>query len=141
MQVLAARPADVSADAWLLSIAISSILPAAIYLGMTWRVLHAIKHSSPELHQSSQDESDRAVAVVAAVCIKNAQTIERLITLIDGLDSHPSLGGLWSAVHLSCSAMCRAMPAITQFSTSMHTSGAVWTSPESQVGNTECTSL
>ena len=51
-----------------------------------------MKSNSPASQQSSQAESDRAVAVVAAVCIKNAQTIERLISLLDGLDSHPSFG-------------------------------------------------
>lgn len=127
LQVLAARPADVSADAWLLSIAISSVLPAAIYLGMTWRVLHAIKHNGPELQQSSQEESDRAVAVVAAVCIKNAQTIERLILLIDGLDSHPSLGGSWLGTDLGAivSTMCKTAPACTCCDTSKRTSDAV----------------
>ena len=84
LQIVAARPADVSADAWLLSLAISSLLPAAIYVGMTWRVLHKIKHSNTE--------SDQAVAVVAALCIRNAQTIEQLTTLLDGLDSHPTIG-------------------------------------------------
>lgn len=73
-----------SADAWLLTLAISSLLPAAIYVGMTWRVLHKIKHSNTE--------SDQAVAVVAALCIRNAQTIEQLTTLLDGLDSHPTIG-------------------------------------------------
>ena len=86
LQIIAARPAEVSADTWLLSLAISSLLPAAIYVGMTWRVLHKIKHGNTE--------SDQAVAVVAAICVRNAQTIEQLTTLLDGLDSHPTIGTL-----------------------------------------------
>lgn len=76
-----------SADTWLLSLAIISLLPAAIYVGMTWRVLHKIKHG--------RTESDRAVAVVAALCVRNAQTIEQLNPLLDGLDSHPSIGRIY----------------------------------------------
>lgn len=84
MQVMAARPADVSADTWLLSLAISSLLPAVIYVGMTWRVLHKLKHG--------RTESDQAVAVVAALCVRNAQTIEQLSSLLDGLETHPGIG-------------------------------------------------
>ena len=84
MQIMAARPADVSSEAWLLAIALSSLVPAAIYVGMTWRVLHKMKNSTRE--------SDQAVAVVAALSVKNAATIEKFMMLLDGLDTHPSIG-------------------------------------------------
>ncbi|KAL3146830.1 hypothetical protein ABBQ38_014805 [Trebouxia sp. C0009 RCD-2024] len=82
--IMAARPADVSSEAWLLAIALSSLVPAAIYVGMTWRVLHKMKNGTRE--------SDQAVAVVAALSVKNAATIEKFMMLLDGLDTHPSIG-------------------------------------------------
>ena len=85
---MASRPADVSAEVWLLSIALSSLVPAAIYVGMTWRVLHKMK--------SGTRESDQAVAVVAALCVKNAASIEQFMGLLDGLDTHPSIGQSWN---------------------------------------------
>ncbi len=39
-----------------------------------------------------RQESDQAVAVVAALCVKNRATIEKFMMLLDGLDSHPSIG-------------------------------------------------
>ena len=84
MQIMSVRPDHVSPEVWLLSIALSSLVPAAIYVGMTWRVLHRMNRG----HQ----ESDQAVAVVAALCVKNGATIEKFMMLLDGLDSHPSIG-------------------------------------------------
>lgn len=83
-KIMAVRPDDVSAEVWILSIALSSLVPAAIYVGMTWRVLHRMKRG--------RQESDQAVAVVAALCVKNGATIEKFMMLLDGLDSHPSIG-------------------------------------------------
>ena len=87
MQIMAVRPDEVSAEVWILSIALSSLVPAAIYVGMTWRVLHRMKRG--------RQESDQAVAVVAALCVKNGATIEKFMMLLDGLDSHPSIGMTW----------------------------------------------
>ena len=84
MQIMSVRPDHVSAEVWLLSIALSSLVPAAIYVGMTWRVLHRMNRG--------RQESDQAVAVVAALCVKNGATIEKFMMLLDGLDSHPSIG-------------------------------------------------
>lgn len=84
MQIMDSRPNDVSAEVWLLALALSSLLPAAVYVGMTWRVLHKMKNGTRQ--------SDQAVAVVAALCVKNAATIEKFMTLLDGLDTHPSIG-------------------------------------------------
>lgn len=110
---MAARPADVSSEAWLLAIALSSLVPAAIYVGMTWRVLHKMKNGTRE--------SDQAVAVVAALSVKNAATIEKFMMLLDGLDTHPSIGelpnlgevnkdtgcrGLWMAMHVCDQGLC-----------------------------------
>lgn len=86
MQIMACRPPDVSSEAWLLAVALSSLVPAAIYVGMTWRVLHKMKNGTRE--------SDQAVAVVAALSVKNAATIEKFMMLLDGLDTHPSIGEL-----------------------------------------------
>lgn len=84
MQIMSVRPDHVSPEVWLLSIALSSLVPAAIYVGMTWRVLHRMNRG--------RQESDQAVAVVAALCVKNGATIEKFVMLLDGLDSHPSIG-------------------------------------------------
>ena len=81
---MASRPAEVSAEVWLLAIALTSLVPAAIYVGMTWRVLHKMKNGTRE--------TDQAVAVVAALSVKNAATIENFMTLLDGLENHPSIG-------------------------------------------------
>lgn len=86
MQVMASRPADVSPEVWLLAIALSSLVPAAVYVGMTWRVLHKMKNGTRE--------SDQATAVVAALSVKNSETIEKFMMLLDGLDTHPSIGEL-----------------------------------------------
>lgn len=86
MQIMASRPADVSPEVWLLAIALTSLVPAAIYVGMTWRVLHKMKNGTRE--------TDQAVAVVAALSVKNAATIENFMTLLDGLENHPSIGEL-----------------------------------------------
>ncbi|KAL0043648.1 hypothetical protein WJX79_010854 [Trebouxia sp. C0005] len=83
-KIMSVRPEHVSAEVWLLSIALSSLVPAAIYVGMTWRVLHRMNRG--------RQESDQAVAVVAALCVKNGATIEKFMMLLDGLDSHPSIG-------------------------------------------------
>ena len=83
---MASRPADVSPEVWLLAIALTSLVPAAIYVGMTWRVLHKMKNGTRE--------TDQAVAVVAALSVKNAATIENFMTLLDGLENHPSIGEL-----------------------------------------------
>ena len=84
MQIMASRPNDVSAEVWLLALALTSLLPAAVYVGMTWRVLHKMKNGTRQ--------SDQAVAVVAALCVKNAATIEKFMMLLDGLDTHPAIG-------------------------------------------------
>lgn len=86
---MASRPAEVSAEVWLLAIALTSLVPAAIYVGMTWRVLHKMKNGTRE--------TDQAVAVVAALSVKNAATIENFMTLLDGLENHPSIGELSEA--------------------------------------------
>lgn len=83
---MASRPAEVSPEVWLLAIALTSLVPAAIYVGMTWRVLHKMKNGTRE--------TDQAVAVVAALSVKNAATIENFMTLLDGLENHPSIGEL-----------------------------------------------
>ena len=84
MQIMAVRPDDVSPEVWLLAVALSSVVPAAVYVGMTWRVLHRMKQGG--------QESDQAVAVVAALCVKNGATIHKFMMLLDGLESHPSIG-------------------------------------------------
>ena len=83
-QIMASRPNDVSAEVWLLALALSRLLPATVYVGMMWRVLHMMKNGTRQ--------SDQAVAVIAALCVKNAATIEKFMTLLDGLDTHPSIG-------------------------------------------------
>ena len=97
MQIMDSRPNDVSAEVWLLALALSSLLPAAVYVGMTWRVLHKMKNGTRQ--------SDQAVAVVAALCVKNAATIEKFMTLLDGLDTHPSIG-----------KSCQVLPTIAEIS-------------------------
>ncbi|KAL0038429.1 hypothetical protein WJX77_006189 [Trebouxia sp. C0004] len=82
-KIMASRPNDVSVEVWLLALALSRLLPATVYVGMTWRVLHMMKNGTRQ--------SDQAVAVIAALCVKNAATIEKFMTLLDGLDTHPSI--------------------------------------------------
>ena len=84
VQSMALRPDDVSPDVWTLSLALSSFLPVAVYLGMARWILHLIDHG--------KQESDQAVAVVAALCVKNGAAIEMFLRLLDGLDTHPSIG-------------------------------------------------
>ena len=84
-QIMASRPNDVSAEVWLLALALSRLLPATVYVGMMWRVLHMMKNGTRQ--------SDQAVAVIAALCVKNAATIEKFMTLLDGLDTNPVFGG------------------------------------------------
>lgn len=96
---MASRPADVSPEVWLLAIALTSLVPAAIYVGMTWRVLHKMKNGTRE--------TDQAVAVVAALSVKNAATIESFMTLLDGLENHPSIGELNRTMQLRPAHICK----------------------------------
>ena len=98
---MAAKPDEVSAEVWLLCLALSSLVPAALYMATTWRLLERVKHS--------RQDSDEAAAVGYALCVRNAYSIKVFLRLLDGLESHPLLGQpatfcVWSDARHVCQA-------------------------------------